>query len=290
MNSKLLKKALDKLLGLDSQLYSFHHLGGGEYNQKFKLISGQGVFFAKVQEAGKYGNTFEKEREGIQTILKTKVFRMIKPVGITTIDGFEIFISEFVDSPPKDKLFWSSFGSNLAQLHKISNRNFGFTSDNYLGYCSQINHKMDNWSQFFLNNRIHPHLKIASENLLIDAEMQKKFEKYCQMFDSIFPIEPPALLHGNLNAHSFLVDSDGLPIACNPSVYFGHREMDLARTKYIGTFPPAFYEAYHDTYPLQNDWELRSDFYNMYYHLVNLTTYGIPYLPNVVANLNKWVN
>jgi fructosamine-3-kinase len=73
----------------------------------------------------------------------------------------------------------------LAQLQKISNRNFGFTNDNYLGYCSQINHKMDNWGQFLLNNPLNPHLKIAYENLLIDSEMQMKFEKYCQMFDSV---------------------------------------------------------------------------------------------------------
>lgn len=290
MNSKIFQNALQNVLGQSPQLYSFHSLGGGEYNQKYKLISEQGIFFVKVQDAGKYGKVFDKEIEGIEAIIKTNVFRMVQPVGVTSLDGFEFFVTEFVESAPKDKNFWSIFGSSLAQLHKVSARNFGYNSDNYIGYSPQTNHRLSSWSQFYLKYRLIPHIRTASEKSFLDDNLLKKFEKYCQIAELIFPEESPALLHGNVNAQNILADADGLPISCNPSVYYGHREMDLARTKHIGSLPKEFYEAYHEAYPLQNDWELRLDFYKMYYDLVNLNTNGTPYLPNIVANLNKWVN
>jgi fructosamine-3-kinase len=57
----------------------------------------------------------------------------------------------------------------------------------------------------------------------------------------------------------------------------------------VGSFDPSFYESYNATYPLQNDWEIRMDFCHMYYHLVNLNNYGIPYLPLIEEQLDKWV-
>ncbi len=73
------------------------------------------------------------------------------------------------------------------------------------------------------------------------------------------------------------------------SRYFGNREMEIAMTKMVGSFDPSFYESYNATYPLQNDWEIRMDFCHMYYHLVNLNNYGIPYLPLIEEQLDKWV-
>jgi fructosamine-3-kinase len=86
-----------------------------------------------------------------------------------------------------------------------------------------------------------------------------------------------------------LVNANGSPILSNPSSYYGHREMDIAMTKMVGSFPQEFYDSYHASYPLQYDWEIRMDFCKMYYSLVNLNNYGIPYLPSVEDNLNKWV-
>jgi fructosamine-3-kinase len=73
------------------------------------------------------------------------------------------------------------------------------------------------------------------------------------------------------------------------SRYYGNREMEIAMTKMVGSFDLSFYESYHATYPLQNDWEIRMDFCHMYYHLVNLNNYCIPYLPMIEEQLDKWV-
>ncbi|MDP3928605.1 MAG: fructosamine kinase family protein [Bacteroidota bacterium] len=289
MNSKILQNALEKVLGNTFQMYSFHALGGGEYNQQYKILSEQGLFFVKVQEAGKYGKVFEKEMLGILAIQKTNTLSVVKPIGTSSSDGFEFLISEFVESSPKLANFWSIFGSNLAKMHRVDNRYFGFNEDNYLEYTPQTNHRLANWSQFYLKYRLFPHIRLAAEKSFLDDAMLLKFEKYCQMAELIFPDEPPALIHGNLTEQNVMADAEGMPIVCNPSVYYGHREMDLAKSKHIGSFPAEFYEAYEKEYPLQKDWELRLDFYKMYYDLVNLNTYGSPYLPVVVQNLNKWV-
>ncbi len=86
-----------------------------------------------------------------------------------------------------------------------------------------------------------------------------------------------------------MTNAEGSICLLKPSVYYGHREMDLAMTKMVGSFPKEFYGAYQFVYPLQSDWEIRLDFCKMYYHLVHFNIYGEANFPSIQVLLNKWV-
>lgn len=289
MDITLLQKATEKVLGAGIQIYSFHHEGGGEINQSYKVIADKGVFYVKVHDSSKYPKLFEREMFGLQTLRKTHTVEVVEPFGITEMAGMNFFFTDYVESAPESQNFWSDLGERLAHLHMNSNRYFGFQEDNFIGNQIQINHRSGNWGQFFIRNRLLPNVRTASENQMLNDREIRKFDKYFSMVEVLFPEEEPSLIHGNLWREHIMVGSKGNAVVSNPSCYFGHREMDIAMTMSVGQFPEAFYEAYHATFPLEKEWKTRIEFCLMYYHLVNLNTYGSPYLSNVLDNLNKWV-
>ncbi len=40
----------------------------------------------------------------------------------------------------------------------------------------------------------------------------------------------------------------------DPSVYYGHREMDIAMTALFGGFDAVFYDSYQEKYSLEPNW------------------------------------
>ncbi|OYU96313.1 MAG: hypothetical protein CFE21_07905 [Bacteroidetes bacterium B1(2017)] len=289
MNNTLLQSAVEKVIGKSPQVYGFHHIGGGEINQTYKVLTDQGIFFVKVHELEQFPKMFEKEMFALKALQKTGTIEVCNPIGICETDTKEFFFLDYIENGPPSENFWSSLGEKLAQLHLVSNRYFGFIEDNYLGTVPQINNRVSNWGQFYIKNRLMPNVRKAAENMFLDQEQIRKFEKYYKLVEVVFPDEAPSMLHGNLWKEHVISGPNGQAILSNPSTYFGHREMDIAMTQMVGNFDPAFYEAYHASYPLEYDWEIRMDFCQMYYSLVNLNNYGIAYLPSVEDKLNRWV-
>jgi fructosamine-3-kinase len=289
MDNTLLQEAVEKMIGKDSQVYGFHHIGGGEINQTYKVITNKELYFVKVHNHLKYPKIFEKEMFSLNTIIKTQTIEVCNPIGICEVNDLDFFFLEFIDSGPISSTFWSDFGQNLANLHKNSSRYFGFQEDNYIGNVIQLNSRISNWGQFYIKNRLLPNIRKAAENFYFNDEILEKFEKYFVIIEHAFPDEEPALMHGNLWKEHLQIGPNGNAILSNPSCYYGNREMEIAMTKMVGSFDPIFYEAYNATYPLQTDWEIRMDFCQMYHLLVNLNNYGLPYLPMIEEQLNKWV-
>jgi fructosamine-3-kinase len=56
-------------------------------------------------------------------------------------------------------------------------------------------------------------------------------------------------------------------------------------TELFGGFPPEFYEAYGEAYPLERGYELRKHLYNLYHLLNHLNLFGAGYLAQVRETL-----
>jgi fructosamine-3-kinase len=69
-------------------------------------------------------------------------------------------------------------------------------------------------------------------------------------------------------------------------VYYGDREADLAMTELFGGFPPEFYAAYRQAYPLDAGYEQRKHLYNLYHLLNHLNLFGSGYLAQVRRTLD----
>ncbi|MEQ8424774.1 MAG: fructosamine kinase family protein, partial [Cyclobacteriaceae bacterium] len=97
-----------------------------------------------------------------------------------------------------------------------------------------------------------------------------------------------SLLHGDLWNENVIVGANGAPYCIDPAVYFGHREMEIAFTKLFGGFENAFFDSYHESFPLQPGFDQRYDIYNLYPLLVHANLFGQAYLASAKAILAKY--
>lgn len=117
--------------------------------------------------------------------------------------------------------------------------------------------------------------------------MERLLERLNEWLDT--PDAVPSLLHGDLWSGNWFSDTHRRPCLVDPASYFGHREVDLAMTQLFGGFPPRFYDAYRESYPLDPGYEERRPLYQLYYLWVHLNLFGEGYGASVDRILKRYV-
>jgi fructosamine-3-kinase len=167
---------------------------------------------------------------------------------------------------------WPAMGRMLATLHRHTGERFGWERDNWIGLAPQKNGWSDDWIGFFRDCRLAPQLARAA----LEREAQPLIAVLPSFFDGYLP--QPSLLHGDLWSGNAGFLRDGSPVIFDPAVYYGDREADLAMTELFGGFPPAFYAAYREAWPLDSGYEQRRDLYNLYHVLNHANLFGGGYV------------
>lgn len=259
-------------ISLGSKVLNTVALTGACIAQSYKLTLADGrVLFVKTacpQEI------LEAEALGISEIAKQKVLRT--PKILCKDKHFLAF--EFIESKAGDHTSFENFALQLAQLHQVSQSQFGFESDNFIGRSPQPNTAFDAWHDFYWQNRLLFQIEMALEqgyqSLLKPALSLEK--RILKILDGSY--EAPALIHGDLWYGNFLIDRQGQALVFDPAVYYGHREAELAMTQLFGGFPQSFYDAYQHHFPLADGAAYRRDFYQLYHLLNHLNLFGDAYL------------
>ena len=250
-----IKKALEQQL--NAEIIAHQHVSGGCINTCYQITTTKGILFTKINNSACYPQMLAKESEGLKLLKEKSNFKIPAPIGICSHEGFDILIMEFVESGMKSPDFNVKLGTSLAKMHLKKAEHFGLYCDNYIGSLKQSNKLHLEWTDFFIHQRLTPQLELLKATGNISTPQINLFEKLFKRLDSIFPKEPPALLHGDLWAGNYMCTASGEPCLYDPAVYFGHREMDIAMTQLFGGFDVAFYEAYNACYPLEKGWKKR---------------------------------
>lgn len=256
-------------------------LSGGCINNAVKVVSSEGVFCVKTNQASRYPGMFEKEAKGLLELKKANALQVTEPLQVGEISGTQFIILTYVESKPRRKDFWKDFARSLAQQHAYSNEPFGLDHDNYIGSLPQKNKWDDNWIRFWIENRLQPQLALASEKKLIDTKLQSSFEKLYQKLPDLLPETKPGLLHGDLWTGNFMIGAEGKAVLIDPAVYYGAPEAELAYTQLFGGFDEEFYHAYNEVAKLEKGYEKRFDLYNLYPLLVHVNLFGESYLTGI---------
>ena len=256
---------------LDSQA-----VHGGDISQAFKLSDGMRTFFVKLQPATRIA-LFETEAAGLAQLDAARALRVPQALCHGVAAGQAYLVLEYLPLVAQGDA--ALLGRQLAQQHRVTAPQFGWTRDNWIGATPQPNGWRDDWIAFWREQRLGFQLRLAAENGYGGA-LQREGEILMARLPALFGYTQPqaSLLHGDLwgGNHGFL--AEGTPVIFDPAVYFGDRECDLAMSELFGGFATDFYAAYREAWPLDAGYTARKTLYNLYHVLNHANLFGGSYV------------
>ncbi|UZD20973.1 fructosamine kinase family protein [Algoriphagus halophytocola] len=286
--NELYEQILMASLGSKAQLKSASLVAAGTHNQGIRIESTAGIFFLKLNFDHER-DILTKEADGLQLLRKSTFLKVPEVYGTGRVEDYNFLLSEYIPSGRYQLDYWENMGMGLAHLHLAHHQNFGLDQDNYIASIPQKNLQTDNWTDFYIENRLEPLVGKAYFDKLIPLEFLKKFQEIYPKLHRLFPKEKPSLVHGDLWSGNVISTADGQPCLIDPAVYYGHREMDLAFSRLFGGFDERFYQAYEEILPLESGFEERMGLYNLYPLLVHLNLFGSAYLPGIERTVSKFL-
>ena len=266
----------------------YEQVSGGDINEAWCLFTSTEKYFLKVNDKHRYPAMFEKEAHGLDMLRQHCSLLIPKVIKAGISGGLQYLLLEWLEKGSSQKNILEKFGEGLAMMHKIPQATFGLNDDNYIGSLGQINTPHNEWHSFYSECRIMPLVKKLFDAGDYSPANIKEANLFCNNLISIFPAEPPALLHGDLWGGNYLIASTGYASIFDPAVYFGHREMDIGMTRLFGGFDPRFYKAYDEAYPLAKGWEKRLVVTQLYPLLVHAVLFGGHYISRSKEIINQF--
>ncbi len=269
--------------GKSEHIKSLHPVSGGDINQAYRIDTERLAFFVKVNTHADSIRMFTAESLGLARLRRALPTSVPTVISAGQAQGAAFLLMEWIEPAARTERASTRLGRLLATLHREHQTSFGLDHDNFIGTLPQHNTQHEDWTTFFIRERLDKQVRAAQKANLIDAALVSRFEKLYEKLPDIFPSEPPALVHGDLWAGNWIARTDGTPVLIDPAIYHGHREADIAMTRLFGGFGEGFYRAYEETLPLATGWQARVDLYNLYPLLVHLNLFGQAYMPQIDA-------
>ncbi len=266
---------------LDRDIKKIVPLSGGDIAQAYLVYTSSDRLFCKILTGPDSTKMIQAEREGLQAIAQTNTIKVPEVLGWGSLEKGDCLLLEYIEPGRATTDAMEKLGYDLARMHSISQDEFGWHTTNFIGSLPQTNKKTQQWTSFYLKERLLPQLVLARKKNLLsgkdipdEKEMMEKLQQY-------IPDALPSLVHGDLWGGNYLISSQHIPYLIDPAVYIGHHEVDLAMSRLFGGFDQAFYKAYHEIIPQAEGYGHRMGLYQLYYLLVHLNLFGKTYYKSV---------
>lgn len=265
---------------------SVRPVGGGCISPCARVeVSGE-AFFLKWSRAGDTpADFFAAEARSLEALRGSSAVHV--PVVRGSAERW--LLLEWLEPAQPTTAGWSHLGRALATLHAKPQPCFGWPEPNYIGALPQVNHPTASWGAFWRERRLAPQLERAYRAGYFALAERRRFERLLVRMETLLHTgdgEGPSLLHGDLWSGNVLFTIPGIAALIDPSVYCGHREVDLAMAELFGGFHTNFFSAYREARPLRQGYvELRRPLYQLYYQLVHVNLFGRGYVSGVVDSL-----
>ncbi|MBA2500342.1 MAG: fructosamine kinase family protein [Chitinophagaceae bacterium] len=286
---QIIKSFFNKTGITNEERVAFEKISGGCINTCYRVTARNNrSLLVKYNNADAFPGMLKAEKTGLAFLQKQGIINIPEVLGFQQVNENQVLILEWINESKPNRDSWKKLGEQLAGLHQVTNLQFGFEEDNYIGSLPQDNSWDEGWINFFVEHRLKPQIDLAIKKGLLTSHHSSLFKKLLIALPDIFDDEQPALLHGDLWRGNLLFDERQNPVLIDPAVYFGNRHMDLAMTTLFGGFDPAFYESYHYFYPLPKNHKQQWEICNLYPLLVHVNLFGESYVPKVRSVLKKF--
>jgi fructosamine-3-kinase len=279
---RAIEAELRRLTG--AALRSSTPVSGGDIARAFRVeLTDDRRLFVKLHREG--ARMFPAEARGLDWLREADAIRIPVVVAVGS-DTAPFLALELIEPGPPARDHDERLGRGLAALHRMHPSMHGFPEDNFVGALPQDNRPCTDWVEFYRDRRLAPLVQRAAQ--VLDRPTVAAFDElFAVLPERIGPPEPPSRLHGDLWGGNAITDESGAPVLIDPSVYAGHREIDLAMMRLFGGFSRRCFEAYAEAYPLAPDSEARVSLYQLYPLLVHVNLFGGSYVPQLRAALRR---
>ncbi len=260
-------------------------IGGGGINTTFRLDGGARRYFVKINSARLLG-MFIAEAAGLRALADTCTINVPKPVCYGEADGKSYLVLEYISFAEQGNI--SKLGEKLAIMHGHTNETFGFETDNTIGSTPQENNPDNDWVRFWQDRRLGFQLRLAKRNGC-GSYLTDKGNKLIESIPCLFSTYKPSasILHGDLWGGNWSFDSNGEPVIFDPATYYGDREADIAMTELFGGPGAEFYDAYNNTWALDEGYRVRKILYNLYHIINHFNLFGGGYLEQAESMVDR---
>lgn len=247
-------------------------VSGGCINQGYRIIGNDKTYFVKLNQASAV-EMFRAEALGLTQMYDTQTITIPKPICWGVAGNSSYIVLEWLDLGRGNSSSWLEMGRQLAQMHSQGTADkFGWEMNNTIGSTPQINTWMDNWADFFAEQRIGYQLRLAKRK---GGNFPDTKQVVAAIKEKLADRQPIAsIVHGDLWSGNANITADGQPTIFDPATYYGDREVDLAMTELFGGFPSAFYQGYNQQWQLDSGYRERKTIYNLYHILNHFNIFG----------------
>lgn len=269
----------------ENKIKDFKRVSGGDINQAYALVDQEGKrYFLKVQPDS-VPAFFQHEANGLR--LLSRAARVPGVLDLGQVGNDQWLLLEHMRSTNYGDQF--ALGKTLAAVHQLRSPNgqFGLDYDFKAGKTPKINHWRDNWTDFFIEQRLN-----VLRQLLIDEGKWQDDDAYNRAVEKFrrlmkFHKSVPSLLHGDFWAGNFMFEAKtGAPVLIDPDVYYGDSEFDIGVTTVFGGFHQEFYDGYQSVRPFDQGIDDRLNFYQLYYLMVHAHLFAGSYIYAYRRELN----
>ena len=260
-------------------------VGGGDINTACRVSDGERRYFIKANHV-RHAGMFEAEAEGLREMAASNTVRVPQPVCYGEHGNQCFVVMEYLELGGQPDMVL--FGRQLAAMHRVTQDRFGWRIDNTIGATPQPNKLHESWIAFWREQRLGFQLELAAHNGY-GGELQRLGERLLADFPVLFRNYTPlaSMLHGDLWSGNYGGLPGGEPVIFDPAFYYGDREADLAMTTLFGSFGGNFYAAYNEAWPLDDGYETRRTFYNLYHIINHANMFGGGYHGQAIAMMER---
>jgi fructosamine-3-kinase len=252
------------------------------------LSDGTFSVFVKMGEGSLARDQFEKEISGLQLLTERSGVLTPAIIGNIPVEGGALLVMEAVNVVKRESAHWRQIGQALAQIHSIKGERFGLETHCYWGSLYQDNSPLDEWPEFFWGRRLAPRLKAAVESGNLPLDLVPEIEKLRGRLPQLCgPEVRPSLLHGDAQQNNFLSTANG-PVLIDPSVYYGHPEIDLAFVDFFAPVSDDLFDGYHEMASVDSGFVQRRNLWLIPAWLAMVQVEGPQYLDKLIAALRSY--
>ncbi|MFN8493314.1 MAG: fructosamine kinase family protein [Caldilineaceae bacterium] len=223
------------------------------------LSNGADAVFVKFGEGDLAEDQFSQELAGLRLLTERAGVLTPTGIGIVPVKNGALFIMAAVEVVARQPGHWRQMGQTLAQIHQVKGEQFGLDHHCYWGSLYQDNRTLPDWPTFYWTRRIEPRLREAVDTGRLSSSLVAQMEKLGSRLDELCgPPVQPTLLHGDAHQNNFLSTAQG-PVLIDPSVYYGHPEIELAYVDFFAPVADEFYTGYQEVTPIAPNFAQRRD-------------------------------